>query len=187
MEQFVTGLEELLTKLATAQDSDTIRQATSTLNTQFYVSANCIPAFVQIISRSPHHPVRQLAAVELRKRISKKWQEIPDEAQIEIRAQLLQIVLNEQHEIVRHSTARVISSIARIDVPENKWPELLGFLNQACASATAIHREVGTYCLYTLFEVIADFFMDHTAPLYDLFSKAIVDPESKRVRVTTVL
>lgn len=90
-------------------------------------------------------------------------------------------------EIVRHSTARVISSIARIDVPENKWPELLGFLNQACASATAIHREVGTYCLYTLFEVIADFFMDHTAPLYDLFSKAIVDPESKRVRVTTVL
>ncbi|KAL9542102.1 hypothetical protein MBANPS3_008780 [Mucor bainieri] len=187
MEQFVTGLEELLTKLASAQDSDTIRQATSTLNTQFYVSANCIPALVQIISRSPHHPVRQLAAVELRKRISKKWQEIPDEAQVEIRAQLLQMALNEQHEIVRHSTARVISSIARIDVPENKWPELLGFLNQACASATAIHREVGTYCLYTLFEVIADFFMDHTAPLYDLFSKAIVDPESKRVRVTTVL
>ncbi|CAO3649803.1 unnamed protein product [Mucor fragilis] len=187
MEQFVTGLEELLTKLASAQDSDTIRQATSTLNTQFYVSANCIPALVQIISRSPHHPVRQLAAVELRKRISKKWQEIPDEAQVEIRAQLLQMALNEQHEIVRHSTARVISSIARIDVPENKWPELLGFLNQACASTTAIHREVGTYCLYTLFEVIADFFMDHTAPLYDLFSKAIVDPESKRVRVTTVL
>jgi len=40
--------------------------------------------------------VRQLAAVELRKRISKKWQEIPDEAQVEIRAQLLQMALNEQ-------------------------------------------------------------------------------------------
>ncbi|KAI9363287.1 armadillo-type protein [Pilaira anomala] len=187
MEQFVNGLEELLTKLATAQDSDTIRQATSTLNTQFYVSADCIPAFVEIIHRSPHHPVRQLAAVELRKRISKRWQEIPEPAQAIIRAKLLQIALNEQHEMVRHSTARVISSIARIDVPENKWPELLGFLNEACASHTAIHREVGTYCLYTLFEVIADFFMDHTAPLFDLFSKAIVDPESKRVRVTTVL
>lgn len=176
-----------MTKLATAQDSDTIRLATSTLNTQFYVSPDCIPAFVEIISRSPHHQVRQLAAVELRKRISKRWQEIPEAAQTAIRGQLLQIALNEEHEIVRHSTARVISSIARIDVPENKWPELLGFLNQACASTTAIHREVGTYCLYTLFEVIADYFMDHTAPLYDLFSKAIVDPESKRVRVTTVL
>ncbi|KAI8380680.1 armadillo-type protein [Blakeslea trispora] len=187
MEQFVTSLEELLTKLATAQDSETIRIATSTLNNQYYVSADCIPALVEIISRSPHHPVRQLAAVELRKRISKKWQDIPEAAQTAIRGQLLQLVLNEQHEIVRHSTARVISSIARIDMPENKWPELLGFLNQACASTTAIHREVGTYCLYTLFEVIADFFMDHIAPLFELFQKSIVDPESKRVRVTTVL
>ena len=66
------------------------------MNTQFYVSADCIPAFVEIISRSPHHPVRQLAAVELRKRISKRWQELPDEAQTAIRAQLLQIVFNEQ-------------------------------------------------------------------------------------------
>lgn len=66
------------------------------MNTQFYVSADCIPALVEIISRSPHHPVRQLAAVELRKRISKKWQEIPDAAQVAIRSQLLQIALNEQ-------------------------------------------------------------------------------------------
>jgi hypothetical protein len=88
---------------------------------------------------------------------------------------------------VRHSVARVISSVARVDMPENKWPDLLAFLNQACASTNAIHREVGTYCLYTLFEVIADFFMNHTAPLFELFSKTIVDPESKNVRVTTVL
>ncbi|KAI7902067.1 armadillo-type protein [Cokeromyces recurvatus] len=187
MEQFAASLEELLNKLATAQDSETIRIATSTLNTQFYVSAECIPALIEIISRSPHHTVRQLAAVELRKRISKKWQDLPDGTQAAIRGQLLQIALNEQHEIVRHSTARVISSIARIDIPENKWPELLGFLNQACNSPTVIHREVGTYCLYALFEVIADFFMDHTAPLFELFSKSIADPESKRVRITTVL
>lgn len=66
------------------------------MNTQFYVSPECIPAFVEIISRSPHHPVRQLAAVELRKRISKKWEAIPDDAQTAIRSQLLQLVLNEQ-------------------------------------------------------------------------------------------
>lgn len=66
------------------------------MNTQFYVSPDCIPAFVEIISRSPHQTVRQLAAVELRKRISKRWQEIPEAAQAAIRAQLLQIALNEQ-------------------------------------------------------------------------------------------
>ncbi|KAI8344311.1 armadillo-type protein [Chlamydoabsidia padenii] len=187
MEAFVANLDGLLTQLATAQDSDTIRNATSTLNAQVYSSADCVPGLVEIISRSPHFQVRQLAAVELRKRISKWWMEVPEATQISIRAQLLQIVLNEQQELVRHSVARVISSIARVDMPENKWPDLLAFLNQACASNNAIHREVGTYCLYTLFEVIADFFMNHTAPLFDLFSKTIVDPESKNVRVTTVL
>ncbi|KAI9302006.1 armadillo-type protein [Cunninghamella echinulata] len=187
MEAFVANLDELLTKLAAAQDSDTIRTATSTLNSQFYSSANCIPALVEIITRSPQFQVRQLAAVELRKRISKWWLEVAEETKVSIRNQLLQVVLNEQQELVRHSVARVISSIARVDMPENKWPDLLTFLNQACASNNAIHREVGTYCLYTLFEVIADFFMNHTAPLFELFNKTIVDPESKNVRVTTVL
>ncbi|KAI8097132.1 armadillo-type protein [Halteromyces radiatus] len=187
MEAFVANLDELLTKLATAQDSDTIRNATSTLNSQVYSSADCVPGLVEIISRSPHFQVRQLAAVELRKRISKWWLDVPEETKGSIRNQLLQIVLNEQQELVRHSVARVISSIARVDMPENKWPDLLAFLNQACASNNAIHREVGTYCLYTLFEVIADFFMNHTTPLFELFSKTIVDPESKNVRVTTVL
>lgn len=60
------------------------------------MSADCIPAFVQVISRSPHVQVRQLAAVELRKRISKRWQDIPADAQTAIRGQLLQIALNEQ-------------------------------------------------------------------------------------------
>ncbi|KAI8388178.1 armadillo-type protein [Radiomyces spectabilis] len=187
MEQFVAGLDGLLTKLVSAQDSDTIRNITSTLNTQFYASQNCVPALVQIISQSPHPEVRQLAAVELRKRISKWWQEVPEATQVAIRTQLLQIALNEQQELVRHSAARVISSIARIDVPENKWPDLLSFLNESCASPNAIHREVGTYCLYALFEVIAEFFMNHSSSLFDLFNKTIVDPESKNVRVTTVL
>ncbi|CAO3593936.1 unnamed protein product [Absidia cylindrospora] len=154
-------------ELATAQDSDTIRNATSTLNSQVYSSPDCVPGLVEVITRSPHFQVRQLAAVELRKRISKWWMEVAEATKVSIRGQLLQIVLNEQQELVRHSVARVISSIARVDMPENKWPDLLAFLNQACASDNAIHREVGTYCLYTLFEVIANFFMNHTAPLFE--------------------
>ncbi|KAI7861966.1 armadillo-type protein [Spinellus fusiger] len=187
MEQFVASLDELLTKLAQAQDSETIRLATSTLNTQFYATSECVPALIEIMVRSPHHHVRQLAAVELRKRIVKWWPEIQEQNKGVLRSQLLQISLNEQHELVRHSTARAISSVARIDMPENKWPDLLSFLNESCGSANASHREVGIYCLYTLFEVISDCFMDHMTSLFDLFKKSIVDAESKTVRVTTVL
>jgi hypothetical protein len=55
-----------------------------------------VPGLVEIIARSPHFQVRQLAAVELRKRISKWWQEVPEATKVTIRGQLLQIVLNEQ-------------------------------------------------------------------------------------------
>lgn len=72
-------------------------------------------------------------------------------------------------------------------MPDEKWPTLLSFLNDSCASQNAAHREVGIYCLYTLFEVIADFFMNNTVSLFELFDKLIVDPESKSVRITTVL
>lgn len=72
-------------------------------------------------------------------------------------------------------------------MPDEKWPTLLSFLNEACASQTASHRETGIYCLYTLFEVIADFFMNTTTTLFELFNKLIVDPESKQVRIITVL
>jgi hypothetical protein len=72
-------------------------------------------------------------------------------------------------------------------MPDEKWPTLLNFLNESCASQNPCHREIGVYCLYTLFEVIADFFMNNTASLFELFNKLIVDPESKSVRITTVL
>ncbi|KAK4518253.1 uncharacterized protein ATC70_001605 [Mucor velutinosus] len=187
MEQYLAGLDDLLTKLAQAQDSETIRNATSVLNTQYYATADCIPALVEIISRSPHYQVRQLAAVELRKRISKWWSQVPEANKVTLRDQLLNIALNETNEPVRHSIARVISSVASVDMPDDKWPTLLKFLHESCASANASHREIGIYCLYTLFEAIADLFMNNTVSLFELFNKLIVDPESKSVRITTVL
>ncbi|KAI8973597.1 armadillo-type protein [Mycotypha africana] len=187
MEQFLAGLDDLLTKLAQAQDSETIRNATSALNTQYYASADCVPALVEIISRSPHFQVRQLAAVELRKRITKWWSQIQESVKVNIRGSLLNIALSEEKEAVRHSIAQVISSVASIDMPEEKWPALLGFLYEACSSQNPSHREVGIYCLYTLFDVIADVFMNNTVSLFELFNKSIVDPESKSVRITTVL
>ncbi|CEI91730.1 hypothetical protein RMCBS344292_06011 [Rhizopus microsporus] len=187
MEQFLAGLDDLLTKLAQAQDSETIRNATSVLNTQYYVTADCVPALVEIVARSPHFQVRQLAAVELRKRTNKWWSQIQESVKVNLRAQLLTIALNEQNDSVRHSIARVISTVAGIDMPDNKWPALLEFLHQSCSSQSPAHREIGLYCLYTLFEVIADFFMNNTTSLFELFNKTIVDQESKSVRITTVL
>lgn len=72
-------------------------------------------------------------------------------------------------------------------MPDNKWPALLDFLHQSCDSKIPVYRETGLYCLYSLFEVIADIFMNNVESLFELFNKSINDQESKQVKVTTVL
>lgn len=66
------------------------------MNTQYYASSDCVPALVEIISRSPHFQVRQLAAVELRKRVTKWWSQIQEAVKVNLRTQLLSIALNEE-------------------------------------------------------------------------------------------
>ncbi|ORX93243.1 ARM repeat-containing protein [Basidiobolus meristosporus CBS 931.73] len=186
-QQYLAGLDALLNELVFgATDTARIRAATSTLNTQYYTNANCIPALTEILQKSPHWQIRQLAAVELRKRTSKFWPQLDEGLQQTIKTQLLEYIVQEPQALTRHSAARVISSIAKLELPANKWTDLIQFLYQCCSSPNAGHREVGVYILFTLFEVIADFFQEHIRQLFELFKASIADPESKAVRVITL-
>ena len=88
--------------------------------------------------------------------------------------------------LVRHSISRVIAVIAFIEVPQNTWPALLPFLQQSCTSQQVVHREVGSYILFTVLESIVTGFQEHLSGLFDLFRGLLVDPESAEVRITTV-
>ncbi|KAF8976841.1 hypothetical protein BGZ46_007906, partial [Entomortierella lignicola] len=129
--------------------------------------------------------IRQLAAVELRKQIASWWSKLEVDVRTNVKAKLLEIILSEQEPLPRHSTARVIATVGRIEIPENTWNELLAFLFQCSNSANAGHREVGVYVIYAIFEV-TDAFADNLRQLLELFSRTIVDPDSQVVRVTTV-
>jgi len=95
-------------------------QATVALNTEFYILPACVPALSQIISDSPDQPVssvtridgrlvesqlwitkiRQLAAVELRKRILQKsgtlWVNLPQDQRDHIKSNLPSLIVREQ-------------------------------------------------------------------------------------------
>jgi hypothetical protein len=88
--------------------------------------------------------------------------------------------------LVRHSAARVIASIAAIEIPNAAWPRLLPFLHQTCISPQVTHREVGIYILFTVLENIVEGFQEHLQSFFKLFEQLLVDPESIEVRITTV-
>ncbi|KZS87926.1 ARM repeat-containing protein [Sistotremastrum niveocremeum HHB9708] len=187
--EFVQSLHHLLQQ-STSPDTVAIKAATTTLNKQFWKNPQCIPALTSIIQSSPEQPVRQLAAVELRKRINASklnlWAEVSQADREQIKSTLLPATMQEPVAIVRHSIARVIASIAVIELPASTWPELLPFLNQACTSAVSGQREVGIYILYAVLDGVTEGFQQHIPSLFTLFGGLLADPESLEVRVTTV-
>ncbi|KAL2354969.1 armadillo-type protein [Cryomyces antarcticus] len=180
-QQFVRLLESLL-----APDADHLK-VTSTLNKQYYTSPASLSALLHILVSHQSSQLRQLAAVEARKLATKHWASIPADQKPQIRNQLLQSTLSEENTLVRHSSARVITAIAKIDLEDGEWADLPGYLQQAATSPTVRHREVGVYIIYTLLETMSDMFPENLSAMFTLFGKTIQDPESVEVRINTML
>jgi importin-4 len=145
----------------------------------------------------------------MRKRISANsgnlWLQVPQSDREHLKTNLPEIVLRESKfvsfttmpnrpvdafllssALVRHSTARVIAAIAGIEMPVNRWPQLLPFLLETSTSSQVTHREVGIYILYTVLETIVEGFQEHLQSFFKLFETLLRDRESAEVRVTTV-
>ncbi|EIW66019.1 importin beta-4 subunit [Tremella mesenterica] len=189
--QFMQNLHQLL-EASLVTDTNVVKRATAQLNTQFYKKAHCIPALYEISATSQNQGVRQLAAVELRKRISagdgKLWKKINPTLRNQIKESLLARLTQEPTSIVRHALARAVSAIADLEltVKPVQWPGLLPSLYQAAQSPDRMHRETAIYVLFSLLDTIVDSFEPHLKDLFSLFAKTLLDPESNEVRITTL-
>ncbi|EIW79292.1 ARM repeat-containing protein [Coniophora puteana RWD-64-598 SS2] len=188
-QNYVQGLHNLLVQ-STSSDTVQLKAATATLNKEYYKNPACISALASIIASSPENAVRQLGAVELRKRILQKsgdlWIQLPQEERQTIKSKLPELVLQEPEKIIRHADARVVAAIASIEIPLGTWPDLLPWLNQQCASPQVSTREVSIFILFTVLEHIVEGFQEHLQNFFKFFEGLLVDPESIEVRITTV-
>ena len=182
-QEFVSLLQALLE----SSDTERIKTATETLKSKYYSSPSSLPALFHIITSHDQSELRQLAAIEARKLVSKHWAKLPEAQKIELRQQLLQSTISEEKSLARNSKARVISAIAKIDLEDGQRADLPGILQQAATSETARHREVGIYIIYTLLENMPDLFQENMNQMLTLFNRTIQDPESLEVRVNTML
>lgn len=168
-------------------DTERVKDATTKLRENYYKSPAALILLVRLLMKHQSPQLRQLAAVEARSLVPKHWNFLPSEQKNEIRSSLLRHTLDEEAVLVRHSSARVVSAIAKIDLEDGEWADLPGFLQQAATSRVARQREVGVYMLYSLIDVAGDGFVDRMSALFSLFSQTIRDPESIEVRVNTML
>ncbi|KMP01332.1 karyopherin Kap123 [Coccidioides immitis RMSCC 2394] len=164
-----------------------VKEATATLQKEFYNNPEALLLLIHIFTSHNNTDLKQLAAVEARSLVSKHWLKIPGEQKPQIREQLLRSTLEEQAPLVRHSGARVISAIAKLDLQDGEWADLPGWLLQAATNSSKEVRAVGMYILFTILETLGDGFQGKFTELLQLFDKTIRDPESAEVRINTLL
>ncbi|KAG4300916.1 hypothetical protein PCK1_002993 [Pneumocystis canis] len=187
MEQnYISNLEEIL-KCTLLPNNDEISNATRILKNQYFVDSKSLIALLHIMQTSENPEIRQLAAVEARKLISPFWNKLDKSLKPQIRKSLLQSIVLEPLFIVRRSFARVISSIAKIDLLTEEWQDLPVFIYQASTSQNFLDREIGLYILYVLFEIMEDMFIDRMDELFSLLKLTINDKESHEVKITTLM
>nr|POF17847.1 putative importin subunit beta-4 [Quercus suber] len=182
-EQEFVGLLQALLEPDTAK----VKSATGQLNKSYYTSPQSVVALIHIITSHPQPELRQLAAVEARKLAPKHWAAIAENEKPDLRVQLLNTTIDEEKPLPRHSKARVIAAIAKVDLEDGQWEELPGILQQSAVSDNVRHREVGIYIIFTLLETMPDMFQENMANMLTLFNRTIQDPDSIEVRVNTML
>ncbi|PKI83879.1 hypothetical protein MVES1_002369 [Malassezia vespertilionis] len=188
---YVQELHGLLQQ-ANVPDTAAVKSATEALQTRYLKDSKAVPSLFEITATSPELPVRQLAGVELRKKLAKNtkaWTKQNVAVRDGIKARLLELITEEQSALLRNGLARIIAEIARKELPMNGWPALLPWLFDSAESPNAAQRQISVLVLFIVLETFVDgseALKANLPRIMALFSKSLQDPESLDVRVTTV-
>jgi len=97
------------------------RKAAEKTLKQLSTHAEYVPELCKRLDAGDAH-VRQLAAVLVRKVVGRLYPKLPADVQAQVRALLLQRVIQEPLHYVRRGIADVVGAVARLAVPQNQWP-----------------------------------------------------------------
>ncbi|AJV37977.1 Kap123p [Saccharomyces cerevisiae YJM683] len=178
-QQFLSQLEQTLHAITSGVG---LKEATKTLQTQFYTQPTTLPALIHILQNGSDDSLKQLAGVEARKLVSKHWNAIDESTRASIKTSLLQTAFSEPKENVRHSNARVIASIGTEELDGNKWPDLVPNLIQTASGEDVQTRQTAIFILFSLLEDFTSSLSGHIDDFLALFSQTINDPSSLEIR-----
>lgn len=180
-QQFLSQLEQTLSSIVTPNSAG-LKEATKTLQTQFYTQANTVPALIHILQNSNDDALKQLSGVEARKLVPKHWKALDDSIKTQIKSSLLQTAFSEPKEIIRHSNARVIASIGTEELEGNQWPDLVPSLIQAASGDDAQTRQTSIFILLSLLEDYSPSLTVFIDDFLNLFGQTINDVTSLETR-----
>ena len=178
-----------------------------TLKSDFYPLPESLTVLLQLLFSHEPSPQRQLAATQAKPLVSKHWKNLPPEEKSRYRQQLLQGILDEEDQLIRHAAARVVTAVAKIDVENGEWLDIFDVLLRASGSSQVRQRQVGTFLLFSALESMGEEMKTRFGEMLSIFAKTIGtsssscsvlsntlnanqftdDPESAEARINTML
>lgn len=171
----------------TQPNTDTIRQAEKAMK-PLLKDQRCIPSLMQILHKDPNNaavvavatpPVRHIAAVVLRKRLTGHYAQLDQAYRGLLKAEILQILAHESERSVRNGMVGVAAAIAKLECTAGgtSWPELFQFLAAAAAHQDPMARELAFSLLSEMTETVYTHLKDQFQPIAGLFQTVFANPQ----------
>uniref|UniRef100_A0A8C4YLU3 Importin 4 n=1 Tax=Gopherus evgoodei TaxID=1825980 RepID=A0A8C4YLU3_9SAUR len=157
------GLGRVLSDLL-QPDNALIQQATAQLREAFR-HPEVLPQLCQLLAGAPDPQIRQLAAVLLRRRLTKHWRKLSPEEQD-------RWVLGREGHQVSVALAQLAALLLRHQGLE-RWPQLLQLIQQGVRSPDPHHRQISLLVLSSALESDPEAFAPHYTALLRLFHSAL--------------
>ncbi|KAM3940229.1 importin-4 isoform 1-T2 [Leptodactylus fuscus] len=176
-------LEAILTSLL-QPDNAVIQQATAQLK-EAVKDPMIIPALCGVLQGAQDPQIRQFAAVLLRRRLIKRWKQMPVDQQNSVKSLLLEAIPKEPEHKVRYAIAQLSAVILRNEKLE-RWPQFIQFVLQASRSNVPEQKQVGLLVLRCALDLAAENFRPHFPDLIKLFNQTLADLQNGPLLFLTI-
>ncbi|CAL0306445.1 unnamed protein product [Lupinus luteus] len=140
-----------------------------------------------LLHSSPHHEARAMAAILLRKQLTRLHNEVDDSnylwprlngnTQSTVKSLLLSSLQAEQSKSISKKLCDTVSELASGIVPDNGWPELLPFMFQCVSSSDSRKLQESAFLIFAqLSQYIGDSLVPHIKHLHAIFLQCLTSP-----------
>lgn len=149
-----------------------------------------VTKLAQTLSSSPRIELRGLAAVLLRKIITKDdvslWPQLGPATQAGLKLQLLQCVQQEQVKSILKKLCDTVAELASGLLEEGQWPELLPFMFQCVSSPSGLLQESALLIFGQLAQYIGPTLRPYLATLHGVLHKCLASGSGPDVRIAAL-
>lgn len=144
-------VEGCMLLILSSTDTSSLKAAEASLKS-FLTTRDAPGALILVLERSLHPAARQMAGIFLRKRLVALWNQLKPNDRITLQQMLLTRLAMEPHRPVRKALISCVSSLGKLLLPGNNWPEVISLLHHAVRDPSEDVRELAMLLILELTE-----------------------------------